>query len=315
MNVPKKIKNLIKKNDEIAYRLKAFTIAFAMIKTKIVSDENEIKSQYKRKLGRDLDLNNPNLYNEKIQWLKLNFRDELLNVCVDKHEVRNYVKTKLPNADQILIPQLGIYNDVNEIDFSQLPKQFILKLTNGSSFNYICFDKKKRGEIKKIKNRFKLWSKLNYYAIGREWAYRDVKNRIVCEELILSAQGNPPEDYRFFCFGGKVKIITVDLESVVDGVKTSDYHRKIYDTDWNAIEATIEYPDKPELFIEKPKLLTEMIEVAERLAEDFPAVRVDFYSFEDKFYFGELTFYHASGYQKISPLDFEEKMGEWLQLS
>lgn len=315
MNMSKKIKNIIKKNDEIAYRLKALTIVIAMIKTKFISDQIEIKSQYKRKLGKNLDLNNPQLYNEKIQWMKLNFRDELLNVCVDKHEVRKYVQEKIPNANQILIPQLGIYNDVDDIDFNQLPNQFILKLTNGSSFNYICFDKNKRGEIKKIRNRFKLWSKLNYYAIGREWAYKNVKNRIICEKLILSAQGNPPEDYRFFCFGGKVKMITVDVESVVDGVKNSDYYRKIYDLDWNIIEATIEYPDKPELSIKKPKLLNEMIEVAERLSKDFPAVRVDFYSFEDKFYFGELTFYHASGYQKISPIDFEQQMGKWLKLS
>lgn len=309
----RKVKNLIKTNDELAFRLKALTIRMSDFVARFTSDEQYIRRQYKRKTGKRLDLDNPKLYNEKIQWLKLNYREPLLNKCVDKYEVREYVRSKVDDAERILIPLIGVYDSVEEIDFKQLPNSFILKLTNGSSFNYICLKNTPR-ETKKIKSRFKKWLNLNYYSIGREWAYKNVKNRIICEELLLTSTGNPPEDYRFFCFDGKVKLISVDLESVIDGVKNSNYYRNLYDKDWNMIEGTIEYPNKPEHKIPKPKVLDEMIYVAEKLSEDFPAVRVDFYYFDGKFYFGELTFYHASGYQNIQPYELEEQMGKWIKI-
>ncbi|MFW6029415.1 MAG: ATP-grasp fold amidoligase family protein [Halanaerobiales bacterium] len=309
----RKVKNIIKTNDELAFRLKVLTIKISDIFTKFISDEKYIKSQYKRKTGEKLDLDNPKLYNEKIQWLKLNYRNPLLNICVDKYEVRRYVKSKIEGAESILIPIIGVYNSVDEIDFKHLPNSFILKLTNGSSFNYICF-KKSPSEIRKIKSRFKKWTKLNYYSIGREWAYKNVKNRILCEELLITSTGNPPEDYRFFCFNGEVKFIAVDIESVIDGVKNTNYYRNLYDKNWNMISGTIEYPNKPDHKIKKPTKLNKMIDVAEKLSSDFPAVRVDFYYFDDIFYFGELTFYHASGYQNIQPYALEKKMGEWIKL-
>ncbi|MGO1469479.1 MAG: ATP-grasp fold amidoligase family protein [Tissierella sp.] len=309
----RKIKNIIKNNDELAFRLKALSIQVSDILSKIIPDESYIKWQYKSRTGRKLNLDSPQLYNEKIQWLKLNYRKSILNKCVDKYEVREYVKSKIDNAEEILIPVIGVYNTIEEVDFDSLPNSFILKLTNGSSFNYICFDKNKT-EINKIRNRFRKWINLKYYSIGREWAYKDVKNRIICEELLVTKNGNPPEDYRFFCFNGEVKLISVDLESVVDGVKNSNYYRNLYDKNWQLIDGIIEYPNRLDETIEKPSKLQEMVEIAEKLSSDFPAVRVDFYYFDDKFYFGELTFYHASGYQSIQPYDLEKKMGDWIKI-
>lgn len=310
----KKIKNIIKTNDELAFRLKVFKIKISHFIAKFIEDELYIKIQYRLRTGRKLDLDKPELYNEKIQWLKLNYRNPILNECVDKYKVREYVKRKIKDAESILIPIIGVYNFVDEIDFNNLPNSFILKLTNGSSFNYICFEKTPK-EIKKIKSRFKKWINMNYYSVGREWAYKDVKNRIICEELLLTSTGNPPEDYRFFCFNGKVKIIAVDIDSVVDGIKTSNYYRNLYDRHWRRIPGTIEYPNKPNYEVPKPKKLQEMIEVAEKLSEDFIAARVDFLYFDNKYYFGELTFYHASGYQKIQPYELEKKMGEWIKIN
>ena len=132
--------------------------------------------------------------------------------------------------------------------------------------------------------------------------------------ILITSTGNPPDDYKFFCFDGEVKMITVDLESVINGVKSPYRYRNLYDKDWNMIEGFIGYPNKTDHKIPKPEKLKEMIDIAEKLSADFPAVRVDFYYFDSKFYFGELTFYHASGYQNIQPYELEEQMGKWIKI-
>lgn len=299
-------------NNDVFFRLKTLSLKFAEMKLKFVEDKSFIERQYKRKTGKKLNLDKPVTYNEKLQWLKLYYKNPVMNTCVDKYAVRNYVLEKVGDP-KILIPLIGVYDNIDEVDFMNLPNEFIMKLTNGSSFNYICHNKTDK-EIKKIKARFKKWIKLNYYALGREWAYKDVKNRIICEELLEPSSGESPEDYRFFCFNGKVEVITVDTDSVINGVKTSNYYRNLYTRDWNRIDATIEYPNITTHDLPKPQKLNEMINIAEKLSEDFPSVRVDFYYFDEKIYFGELTFYHASGYQEIRPYEFAKQMGDWIPL-
>ena len=307
----RKIRNILKSNDELAWRLKLINMWFNRIKSYKDDDREFVIKQYKARTGLDLNLDTPRTYNEKINWMKLYYRNPLLHRCVDKYEVRSYVKDKLGD-DKILIPIYGVYENIDEIDFNQLPDSFVLKLTNGSSFNFVCYEKNKR-DIHKMKVRFKKWIKQDYYTYGREWAYKGVPNRIISEELLKPQNGNPPEDYRFFCFSGKVKVISVDIDSVVNGVKQSSYFRNLYDAQWNRIEARIEWPNK-ECEIPAPEKLDEMIAIAEKLSEDFPAVRVDLYYFDNNIYFGELTFYHSSGYQSLYPEDFALQMGEWINL-
>lgn len=309
----KKFVNFLKVNaNEIFFRLKVWNLKIAERNVKNIDDKDYIEKQYYKKTGQKLNLENPITYNEKIQWLKLNYRNPLMKKCVDKYEVREYVLEKV-GKPEILIPLIGIYNNIDEVDFDKLPNQFIMKLTNGSSFNYICKNKTEK-EIKKIKARFREWIKLDYYALGREWAYKDVKNRIICEELLKPSNGQSLDDYRFFCFNGKVKFIAVDTDSVVNGIKTSNYYRNIYTPEWEKIDATIEYPNVPNGEIPKPKRLDEMIEMAEKLSEGFPTVRVDFYYFDEKIYFGELTFYHAAGYQKFHPPSFAKQAGKYITI-
>lgn len=314
MNLTNRVINLIKKNDYLAYNLKVLSIKMAMNSRNKISDKEFIQKQYKRRTGQDLNLENPKTYNEKLQWMKLYYKNPLLNKCVDKYEVREYVKEKLDKCgEEILIPLIGIYNNVNDIDFDKLPNEFIMKLTNGSSFNHICKNKSK-SEIKTIKNKFRKWINLDYYAYGREWAYKNVENRIICEKLLKPSSGEAPEDYRFFCFNGKVEFITIDIDSVVNGVKNSYYYRNLYSRNWESIDATIQYPNKVGYNVPKPKRLDDMIRIAEKLSEDFPAVRVDLYYFDEKIYFGELTFYHSSGYQTIKPDNFAKKIGNLIDI-
>lgn len=316
IEIIKGIKSALKKNDELAWRLKLINMQYNRYRAKHDNDRDFIIRQYKLRTGLELDLDHPQTYNEKIQWMKLYYRDPLLHQCVDKYEVRNYVKQKLhgDEYDDILIPCYGLYESIEDVDFDALPEEFIVKLTNGSSFNYVCY-KKTEKEIRKIKTRFKKWCRQDYYTYGREWAYKGVPNRIVIEELLKPSNGNPPEDYRFFCFDGKVKAISVDIDSVVNGVKQANYYRNIYDSSWNRIPGRIEYPNKNDIEAVCPRQLDKLVKIAEILSEDFPAVRVDLYYFDEKIYFGELTFYHSSGYQKFSPREFAVQMGSWINLS
>lgn len=305
------LKDVIKKWDWLGYNLKIVNIKLACLSSRFISDEKFVTQQYKRRTGEKLDLENPKTFNEKIQWLKLNYHNDVLHTCVDKFEVRNYVGDRI--KDNILIKNYGIYDKFEDIDFGKLPDKFILKLTNGSSFNYICKNKNQK-EIRKMKRRFKKWLNIDYYLYGREWAYKGVKNRIVCEELLEPSSGNPPEDYRFFCFNGKVEAISVDYDSVINGVKNSNYKRNIYNRECEKINAQIEYPNKEGVTLEKTDGINKMIEYAEILSKDFPHVRVDFYYFDNKIYFGELTFYHSSGYQTFKPKEFELLLGEKIEL-
>ena len=307
-----KIKQLIKKWDWLGCVLKVINIKFDSFIASFYSDEEYLKKQYKKRTGLVLNLNNPKTFNEKIQWLKLNYKNPQMHTCVDKYAVRKFVKKKI--KDPILIKNYGVWDEFDEINSEELPSEFILKLTNGSSFNYICTNKSKK-EIKKMRRRFKMWERIDYYAYGKEWAYKDVKNRIVCEELLKPSNGIPPEDYRFFCFNGKVFCFSVDYDSVINGIKNSNYKRNIYDRDGNQMKARIKYPNKKEIKKEKDSNIKKMIKYAEILSKDFPHARIDFYCFDNKIYFGAITFYHASGYQKITPENFDEKLGSLIDLN
>lgn len=277
-----------------------------------ISDKKCIELQYKLKTGQKIDFKNPVTYNEKLQWIKLNYRNPLLKKVVDKYEVREYVKETI--GEKYLIPLIGLYNNVGEIDFDALPQKFIMKMTNGSSFNYISRHKTAE-DVKNIKRLFARWQKTNFYTFGREWAYKDVPNRIVCEELLETSDNSEPEDHRFFCFNGKVEYIVVNSDTYVDGqLNSMNKKRNIYDRDWNRVEGQIHYPNNPDLEIKPTKAMRELVTLAEKLAKPFPAVRVDIYHFDNKTYFGELTFYHASGYQKITPYSLAKRMGDLIDL-
>lgn len=276
-----------------------------------ISDKKCIELQYKIKTGEKLDFSNPVTYNEKIQWLKLNYRDPLLKKVVDKYEVREYVKETI--GEKYLIPLIGLYNNVHEIDFDALPQKFIMKMTNGSSFNYISRHKTAE-DIKNIKRLFSRWQKTNFYTFGREWAYKDVPNRIICEELLQTSGNTEPDDFRIFCFNGKAEFIVVDYDTITDGVKsTKNKKRNIYDKDINLTDYTMGYPNAPHINLEKTPALKEMIMLAEKLSKPFPVVRVDFYHFDNKTFFGELTFYHGSGYLKMDER-FARRMGKLTDL-
>lgn len=272
---------------------------------KFIPDERMLKLQYKIKLKRSLNLKKPERFTEKLQWYKLNYREQLLKKCVDKYEVRDFINSK--GYNNILTKCYGIFEKVEDIDFDKLPNQFVIKKTNGGGgLNIIICKDKNSINILEIKEKIKKWMKFGDIGKnGREWAYYDIKNRIIIEEY-LENEKNPMagiNDYKIFCFNGKAKYLVVDTDRYID------HRRNFYTVNWEYLDVASDCPNLGNI-MEKPLHLEKLIKVAEDLSKDFPFVRVDLYMVKDKIYFGELTFYPWSGYVQFNPDSFDYLLGK-----
>jgi hypothetical protein len=270
-----------------------------------IPDKLYLKMIFPCWVGQKLNLKNPKTYSEKLQWLKLYDRKPEYSKYVDKYAVRTYISETI--GEQYLIPLIGVYDSVEEIDWDSLPNKFVLKCTHGSGSNIICSDKNKL-ELQASKIKLNKWMKKNWFWFAREWPYKDLKPRIICEKYLADESGVELKDYKIFCFSGEPKIIQVDYN------RFFGHKRNMYDTEWNYIPVSHNHLTDAEAKIKKPAKIETMLELARVLAKDYPHVRVDFYSINDKIYFGELTFYPGAGFGKFEPKEFGIKMGSWIKL-
>lgn len=273
---------------------------------RFIPDKYYLKKWYKFKTGKELNLKNPQSFNEKLQWLKLYDRNPNYSKMVDKYEVRKYIKEKI--GEEHLIPLVGgPWKNFEDIDFAKLPDQFVLKCTHDSGSVEICKNKKEF-DIEKVRKKFNYTLKRNYYYYGREWPYKNVKPRIIAEKYLLDDSGIEPKDYKIFNFNGEPRIIQVDLDRFVN------HRHNYYTTKWEFLDVYIDDPNDPNVIIECPPELDELLRLARRLSKGIPHLRTDFYIMKGKILFGELTFYHAGGMGKFTPSKFERQMGDWLTL-
>lgn len=268
-------------------------------------DQIYLKFVYWGETGKKLNLDTPITFNEKLQWIKLNDRKPEYSKYADKYNVRSYVSKII--GEQYLIPLLGVYDSVEEIDWDSLPNKFVLKCTHGSGSNIICTDKEIL-DIEVTKMKLGKWMKKSWYWFGREWCYKDIKPRIICEKYLVDESGTELKDYKIFCFNGEPKLIQVDFSRFVE------HKRNLYSVDWKYVDGTIKYPNQPSFNIKKPQKLDDMLRCAKILSGNIPHVRIDFYSINDQIYFGEMTFYHGSGYEEFEPESLGILMGSWIDL-
>ncbi len=274
---------------------------------KSMSDEKFIRKQFRNVFGRDLDLNNPRTYNEKLQWIKLYDRNPLYTQLVDKYEVKNIVGKII--GEQYIIPTLGVWDNFDDIDFSTLPNQFVLKCTHDSGGLVICSDKTKFDK-KKAKQKIEKCLKNDYYMQNREWPYKNVQRRIIAEKYMVDESGYELKDYKFFCFNGKVKSMFIATERNNPAIETKfDF----YDTNFNHLPFTNGHPNSS-IEIKKPKSFEKMIQLAEKLSEGIPQARIDFYDIDGEVFFGEITFFHFSGFMKFEPEEWDYTFGDWIEL-
>lgn len=273
-----------------------------------IPDAVYLKYMYKKVMGKKLDLKNPQTFNEKLQWLKLYDRNPEYTKMVDKYEVRQYIKDKI--GEQYLIPLVGgPWDKWEDIDFSKLPDQFVLKCTHDSGSVAICRNKDEF-DFDSIRKKFNRALKGNFFYGGREWPYKNVKPRIIAEKYMEEKSMDELIDYKLMCFNSKVKATFV----CSDRFSKSDLKVTFYDTEWNKLPFERHYPASS-VKIEKPKTYAEMIAIAEKLSESIPFVRMDFYEIQNKIYFGECTFYPGSGMEEFNPENWDLEMGSWIKLS
>ena len=219
----------------------------------ILTDEQYAKALYYANFHNKLDLNNPVTYNQKIMWRKLYDHNPLYSTMVDKYAVRDYVSKII--GEQYLIPLIGVWDSFDEIDFETLPNQFVLKCNHDSGGVYICKDKSNIDFRKKeaLRKFFNAHMQVDYYKNGgREWAYKNIKRKIIAEKYMVDETGVELKDYKIFAFDGEPFIIQVDYD------RFTEHKRNLYTTNWNYINAAIKYPTNPQHAISRPECLDKM---------------------------------------------------------
>lgn len=263
-----------------------------------------VMMKYYKNFGRLPDLKHPKTFNEKLNWLKLHDRNPRYSSLVDKYEAKNVVG-KIIGFEHI-IPTLGVWDRAEDIDFDNLPNQFVLKTTHDSGTVIVCKDKRKldvQSAIKKLRDSLRR----DFYLETREWPYKNVKRRIIAEEFMTDG-GQDIQDYKIHCFNGTPKVILVCKDRFKGDGLTEDF----YNQEWEHLD--IKRPKHPNSAgpIARPPELQEMLELSKKLSEGFSFVRTDFYTINHQVYFGELTLYPASGSVAFEPEKWDEIFGDWL---
>lgn len=282
-------------------------ITYGLIKKlKFLPPDFYVKIYYEYYSGKKLCLDNPVEFNQKISWLKVYYHPPILTQLVDKYSVRAYVKDKV--GEHYLNELIHVYNKASEVNFEELPEQFVIKGVHGFHFNLIVKDKSKLNR-KRARYLMRKWmSKNQYYRGGLEWAYKNVQPKLIAEKFLSEMDKEVLNDYKFFCFNGKPKFVQIDIERSIN-----DY-RAFYDLNWNKLEF---YNKENPVFpreLTKPENFEEMVEVATKLADKFPFVRVDLYSINGKILFGEMTFYPADARKDFHPKKYNAILGSYITL-
>ncbi len=272
-----------------------------------MSDRYFIKVFWKMIMKYELDLDNPQTFNEKLQWLKLYDHNPLYSTLVDKYRVKDYVAKKI--GKEHVIPTIAVYQSVDEIDLDKLPNQFVLKCNHDSGSVAICRDKA-TFDLEAAKQKLGQNIKKNFYWEAREWAYKGVKPVLFAEQYM--EDNNPDNEtkdlltYKFVCCDGKPQLMYIT-------VKNEDVWEDYFDLDYKPLDIMRDYrhSNKPR---PKPITFENMKEIAAKLSQGIPQVRMDLYEANGQVYFSEFTFYDWGGYAKFKPAEWDKKLGDAIVL-
>lgn len=280
--------------------------------SKLLGDKKVTEKLYKRFMNKTINWDNPKDLNEKIHWLKLNTDTTIWSELADKYLVRNYVKRK--GLEEILIPLYEKYNSPDDIDFSQLPKSFVLKTNHGSGEVIKVADKREINE-KEIKKTLRRFLNIPYGLMEGEPHYRKIQPCIVAEKYLQMPNDSftfSLVDYKIWCFSGKPAYIWVCYNRSKAGCDI-----EIRDLQWGYHPEKCVFSDHYRCgggICPKPQNLERMIEIAAILSDNFPEVRVDLYEHEGKIYFGEMTFTSVGGFNAQYSQDFLNELGGLIEL-
>lgn len=270
----------------------------------LVPDKIHLSIKYHALLGQKLNWNNPIGFNEKLQWLKVHDRNPLYNVLVDKYAVKEWVAERI--GSEYVTKTYARWDQVDDINFDQLPEKFVLKTNHDCGGIVICRDRT-TFDMDAAKAKLGHHLKRNYFWEGREWPYKAVKPCIFAEEY-LDSGASGLTDYKFMCFDGKARCVFT-----CTGRSDNDLRVDFFDLEWKHLPFTRHYPNA-EVPPSVPEKFKEMVLLSERLAQAIPFVRVDFYEIAGSLYFGELTFYPGSGFEEFDPRVWDTTLGSWIEL-
>lgn len=272
---------------------------------KEMDDEEYIKWRWFRFNGTEINLDSPRTFDDKLNWLKIHDRNPLYTKLVDKYKVKEFVAGKI--GEQYVIPLIkdssgGVYSDFDEINFDKLPDRFVLKTNHDCCGVAICTEKK-HFDIDKVRSDFKYRVNRDYSIGGREWPYKGVERKIICEEYVENLEDH---NYKFFVFDGKMKFVYVAPYRE----QTVDY----FDEDYNHLDIYTRLHKCATMAPSKPECFEKMVEIAEKLGEGIPEVRVDLYESKGRIFFGEMTFFHEAGFTPFLPDKWNQIFGDLIQL-
>ena len=275
---------------------------------RILPDKIYLQIVFFKHFHRFINFRNPKTFNEKLQWLKLYNRKPEYTMMVDKYLVKDYVASKI--GKECIIPTLGVWNHADEIDFSKLPNQFVLKWNHDSGSIVICKDKN-HFDIQEAIRKLKIGDGRNGYWYGREWPYKNVSPKIIAEKY-LDDEGHVPIDYKVYCFNGEPYKVMLCLDR--DKEEVTKFYS--FDFKWSLLRHNIRGKNAPESFtLPKPKSLDEMYETAKKLSQGIPFVRVDFYDLNGHMFFGEITLYPDSGFDSAILPEVDKLYGSMINLN
>jgi len=261
-----------------------------------------LRARYLYLSGSKYDENNLVTFQDKINWLIIHDSTPLKARCSDKILVHDYSKEKL--GKDICNKILKIYNNVNEIDFDELPNQFAIKANHGNSYNIIV-NNKTNLNITHAKMLLNRWVHMDYGDYRKEFHYSFITPKIFVEEYI----GDNLKNYKLLCYGGEPRFIYV---SIVDGDKK---YRNFYDMDWNLLDFHCLSEPHPTYQYPKPKFFEEMKKISRILSADFKFVRVDLYELENEIRLGELTYTPMNSFFFCKNKAHEIELGKYIDTS
>lgn len=258
-------------------------------------------------MGKRLNLDNPQSFSEKLQWLKLYNHLPEYTTMVDKYAVKDYVSKKI--GEKYVIPTLGIWEKPEDIDWDSLPNQFVLKTTHGGGNIgvIVCKDKSKFSKQRIIKRLHKSL-KQDLYGTTREWPYKNVPKKIIAEKYMEDTLTHELRDYKFFAFDGEVKALFIATDRGRGNVKFD-----FFDADFTHLNLHQSHPMSGKHF-EKPQCFEDMKRIASEMSKGIPAIRIDLYQVDGHVYFGECTFFHHGGVTPFQPEEWDLRFGSWIKL-
>ncbi|WP_198022511.1 ATP-grasp fold amidoligase family protein [Carnobacterium pleistocenium] len=277
-------------------------------KAKFLPDAIYLDIFYRASFGKTFDWKSPQTFNQKLQWLKLHDRNPAYKRLVDKYEVRQIVSSTI--GEEYLIPLLGLWDNFDDINFSDLPDQFVLKCTHDSGGVIICKNKSEF-DFNSARKKINKLLKKDYFWFKREWPYKGIKPRIIAEELLVDETEQSLKDYKLFSFDGEPKMLFVASDRDKKG---SDVKFDYFDMNFQKLSFRQMAHENSGYRIDKPENFDEMVNITKKLAEGYPHVRIDLYDINGRIYFGEYTFYHHSGLVPFDPVKYDYIFGAMITL-